>query len=155
MDQGPAESPALYMAKIGAARKGCATCKGPVRIPPAGDPFSQGPNCGRYLCADCWTLYWADHPKDLADEESRQYVREEARQIRLKRGAEVVFEEGKNRVFLSNRGTLVFDMHFDVQMGANEFDPDRVHFLMKAFKAIVEKVPAYQPEPQVSAPLVG
>ena len=149
MDQGPAESPAQYMAKIGAARKGCAICAGALRIPPAGDPFSQGPYCGRYLCADCWTLYWAEHPEDLADEESRQYVREEARQIRLKRGAELLFEEGTNRVYLSPRGTLVFDVHGCVETAPNEFDPERFQFVMKAFKTIAEKVPAYHLEPAV------
>jgi len=139
-------SVAALKAKDAAARLGCPQCQGPIRVPPAGDPFSQGPNRGRYLCAECWTLYWDEHPEDLADEESRQYVREEAKQIRLKRGAELLFEEGRNRVYLSNRGTLVFDIKSAVPTAENEYDPERFQLLARALRAISGKVPGYQAE---------
>lgn len=141
-----AGSVAALKARDAAAKLGCAQCQGPIRVPPAGDPFSQGPYRGRYLCADCWTLYWDEHPEDLADDASRQYVREEAKQIRLKRGAEVLYEEGQNRVYLSNRGTLVFDIRSAVQTAENEFDPERFQLLVRAVKAVSGKVPGYQGE---------
>lgn len=145
------ETPQQYMAKINAARLGCGQCRAAVRIPPAGPPFSSGPWRGRYLCADCWTLYWADHPEDLADQETYEYVTEQAREIRRKReskiffeGAEVLYEDGQNRVFLSKRGTLLFDIRSTVEMGPQEYDPERFQSLVKAIKAVSGKVPGYQ-----------
>ena len=146
MDQTAGGSVAALKAKDAAARLGCPQCQGPIRMPPAGDPFSQGPNRGRYLCADCWTLYWDEHPEDLADDKSREYVREEAKQIRLKRGAEVLYEEGQSRVYLSSRGTIVFDIRSAVKTAENEFDPERFQMLVRAVKAVDGKVPGYQGE---------
>lgn len=145
------ETPQQYMAKIAAARLGCGQCRAVIRIPPAGPPFSSGPWRGRYLCAECWSLYWADHPEDLADQESYEYVTEEAREIRRKReskasadGAEVLYEDGENRVFLSKRGTLLLDIRTSVKTAPNEYDPERFQALMKAIRAVSGKVPGYE-----------
>lgn len=139
------------MAKINAARLGCGQCRAAIRIPPAGGPFSSGPWRGRYLCADCWTIYWAAHPEDLADQETYEYVTEQSREIQRKResktyfeGAEVLYEDGKNRVLLSRRGTLVFDIGSAVETGPNEYDPERFQSLLKALKAVNGKVPGYE-----------
>lgn len=134
-----------------AARKGCAECGGPVRVPPAGDPFSTGPFIGRYRCADCWTLYWAQHPDDLADEETYEYVCDQAAQIQVKRGSEILFQDGANRVYLSYRGTLVFDIRPSAEHAQNEYDPDRFNELVRAIKAVSGKVAGYSLEPAVSA----
>lgn len=141
---GQVEDPRAYMIRISAARLGCAQCGGAVRVPPAGDPFSGGPFRGRYWCAECWCLYWDEHPEHLADEESRQYVREEAVQIRLKRGAEILFEEGPSRVYLSKKGTLLFDIRSAVELTPNEFDADRFKTFMKAAHAIAGRVPGFE-----------
>lgn len=138
------ESLAVQAEKMAAAKKGCAECNGPVRIPPAGDPFTSGPFIGRYRCADCWTLYWSKRPEDLADEATWEYLREEAKQIEIKRGSEVLYEEGPNRVFLSYRGTLVFDIHGSADHTHNEYDPDRFNILVRAISAISGKVPGYE-----------
>lgn len=138
------EDPRAYMTRIFAARMGCAQCGAAVRVPPAGDPFSEGPYRGRYWCAECWTLYWDEHPDHLADQESRQYVAEEAKQIRLKRGAQVLFEEGQSRVYLSKNGRLIFDIRSAREHAHNEYDVERFKALARAVKAIEGKVPGYE-----------
>lgn len=136
------EDPKAFMARIQAARMGCGICAAAVRIPPAGEPFSRGPYVGRYWCGDCWTLYWDEHPEHLADEESRVYVREDARRIRLKRGSELLYEEGENRVYRTAKGTVVFDFRTSKELALNEYDPARLAVLVKALKAIEVKNPA-------------
>jgi hypothetical protein len=133
------EDPKFFMARINAARMGCAVCSAAVRVPPAGDPFSKGPYIGRYWCGDCWTLYWDEHPDHLADEESRNYVREEAKRIRLKRGSQIIFEEGENRVFRTAKGTIVFDFRTSKELALNEYDAPRMTILLRALKAIEAK----------------
>jgi hypothetical protein len=131
------EDPKAFMARIQAARMGCPLCGAALRIPPTGELFSQGPYVGRYWCMECWTLYWDEHPEgNLADEESRKYVSEEARRIRLKRGSEVLFEEGENRVYKTPKGTIVFDFRIGKELAPNEYDPARLALLQRALRAI-------------------
>jgi hypothetical protein len=129
-----------------AAKRGCCDCGGPVRIPPVGPPFSSGPHKGRYRCGDCWTLYWNEHPEDLADDESRRYVSEEADRIltKLRRQPETLYQEGRNRIFLSRRGTLVFEIFSSVQLAHNEYDPERLNNLVRALVGVSGKVPGYE-----------
>lgn len=139
---------------IYAASLGCGQCGGAVKTPPVGptgDPFQAGPYKGRYWCMDCWTLYWDAHPEHLADEDSRRYVADEALQVRLRRGAELLFEEGDNRVFLTDRGTLVFDISSSNGHGLSEYDPDRFGRLVRALKGVNGKVPGYEFEGAISA----
>lgn len=121
---------------IMAAKKGCAQCMGRLRVPPAAPPFSGGPNVGRYLCMDCWTLYWDEHPENLADADSRRYVAEEARRIRLRRQASVLFQEGPSRIYLSSRGTLILDLHSKAELAPNEFDAEKLALLGRAIAAV-------------------
>jgi len=130
------EDPKAYMARVFAARLGCGICKGRVRETPTGDPFSKGPYVGRYWCTDCWTLYWDEHPDHLADDESRKYVRREATIIKLKRGSQVLFEQGDDRVFRTAKGTIVFDFRTSKELAPNEFDSARMAVLLQALKAI-------------------
>lgn len=143
-----------FMVRVNAARLGCAQCSNPVRVPPAGDPFSGGPWRGRYLCAQCWVLYWDDHPEHLADVETRLYVAEESRQIRLKRIAEkaqLVFEQAGSRVFLTPRGTLFFDIRPTGGHGLEEYDPERFKALARAVLGVNGKVPGYELAPSAAA----
>jgi hypothetical protein len=146
------DTPQWMAVKIACAKKGCAMCGGLVRNPPAGDPFSEGPYKGRYFCAECWTLFWDEHPSHLADEESRRYVAEEARQIRLRRGAEILYEEAQARVYLSPRGTLIFDIRSAGTLEPNEFDPSRFQTMMRALQAISGKVAAFASAGEAAAP---
>jgi len=127
---------------IMAAKKGCAQCCGRLRIPPAGPPFSGGPHVGRYLCADCWTLYYAEHPEHLADDDTKAFVADEARKIQLRRQASVLFEEGPIRVFMSPRGTVVFEIKSNPDLAPLEFDSAKLTWLAKAVTAIQAKIPA-------------
>lgn len=131
--------PAAFATAISAAKKGCAQCGGPIRIPPSGDPFSSGGWRGRYLCADCWTLWWDEHPEDLADGASREYVSGQARHIRLRRGSELLFEENESRVFLTERGTLLFALKAQDGCAPDEFDPARFDLLLRALRAVDTK----------------
>jgi hypothetical protein len=141
-----------------AAKKGCGGCGGPVRIPPAGDPFSDGPQKGRYRCAECWTLWWDEHPGDLVDEETREYVAAEASKIRIRRAhearikerhgmtlgqAEILFEDGESRVFLTERGTLLFSIDCPEHFSPDEFDPDRLRTLARALAVVHQKFPDF------------
>lgn len=122
-----------------AALLGCAQCDAPVRIPPAGDPFSGGPWRGRYLCASCWTLYYAEHPEHLADRATVEYIRKEAARIKLERAtrdAEVLFKEGQSRVVLTNNGTVVFKLEKPEHMDGEEYDFARFELLVRAMKAV-------------------
>lgn len=149
----PPEDPKSFIIRVNAAKMGCAMCRAPIRLPvgkgcPAGDPFPAGPYQGRYWCADCWTIYYDEHPQHLADIETRQYVAEEAKAIklaRLRHGAEIIYEQGENRVLLTERGTILFDLPTVVVLQPNEFDPERFIALLKALEAVKGKVPGYEP----------
>lgn len=136
-------------ARIKAAQLGCAICEAPfpARNPQPGEPFSGGPYRGRYWCMACWTLYWAEHPECFCDEESRKFNAQEAKAIRIKRGAEVLYEDGDSRVYLTPRGTVLFDIKSAVALGENEFDPERLSALAKAITAIREKMPEFSGAP--------
>lgn len=140
---------AVPPAWIMAAKRGCALCLGRLRVPPAGPPFSQGPNVGRYLCADCWTLYWNEHPEHLADEETRRYVADEARRITLRRQAAVLFEEEGGRAYRTTRGTVVFEIKCPDGMAPNEFDAARLEVLAKAVEAVTKRMPIRMPSDAV------
>lgn len=145
------EDPKLYIRRVEAARLGCGQCGAAVRVPPAGDPFSQGPYRGRYWCADCWTVYYDSHQEHFADPESRAFNHEEALRIREKRASEVLYKEGENRVYLTERGTIMFELKSSVPLSENEYDPERFIGLMKALQAIREKVPGYEVAIPISA----
>lgn len=130
------EEAKAFMVRLQAARLGCGLCAGAVRVPPAGDPFSKGPYIGRYWCMDCWTLYWDEHPEHLADEESRVYVREQAKRIRVRRGSKMVYENGNDRVFVTSKGTLFLDFRTSGTLAPNEYDSARLEVLKKALEAI-------------------
>src|SRR5262245_26347802 len=125
-----------YATAMSAAKKGCCDCGGAIPIPPAGAPFSGGDNRFRYRCVGCWALYWDGHPEDLADDASRHFCSEQARTIRLKRGTELLFEEGDNRVFLSDRGTLILRLKPSISCGPDEYDPERFAALIRALQAV-------------------
>lgn len=150
--------PAAEAAAMAAARLGCAQCGAPLKLPPSGDPFSSGPHKGRYLCADCWTLRWADDPRDLADERSRAYVAEEARRIRaaraqeararesgvaLGRGSEVLHEDGGNKAFLTEHGMVYLSLACEPGRSPDEFGPERWRALAAAVAAVNARLPEY------------
>ena len=138
------ESATILKMRQDAAALGCGSCRGEVKSHPRSNPFLTGPWRGRYLCMECWTLYWAEHPEDLSDQDTKDLVLEESKKIRLKRENEILYEEGQNRVYLSPRGTLIFDIHTAVETGPNEFDPERFQSLIRAIRGISGKVPGYE-----------
>jgi hypothetical protein len=132
---------------MAAALLGCGLCGGAVRTPPASDPFSTGSYAGRYWCADCWTLYWHEHPEHLADSPSRLYVAKEAQRIRCARGWELLFEEGDNKAFLTERGTLMIQLSPVEGFGVGEYHPDQFRVLVRALREIDRKnVPGFSLE---------
>ena len=150
----PPDDPKTYILRVNAGKLGCAICHAVLRVPagraPAGDPFSAGPYQGRYWCADCWTLYYDEHTEHLADADTREFVSEEAKKIRLDRlrnGAEMIYQDGENRAFLTERGTILFDIPAAVVLQPMEFDPDRYNAMVKALHAVKGKVPGYEAVP--------
>jgi hypothetical protein len=137
---------------IKAAMLGCAICGARVRVPPAGDPFSDGPYRGRYLCADDWTLYYAEHPEHLADRATVEYVKKEAERIKLGRitaDAEIVFEEGGSRAFLMNSGTIILRLEKSETLSSDEYDFERFGLLMRALQAVGKAaVPGFEFPPK-------
>lgn len=125
----------------------CAQCGVQMTRDPAATPFKTGPWKGGFLCKDCWVLYWDEHPELIADASSRGWVAQQARSIRLKRvggGAELLFEEGPNRAYLTERGTVIVDIERLQFGGPDEYDPARFAILMKIAKACHDKqVPGY------------
>jgi hypothetical protein len=74
-------------------------------------------------------------------------VEEDAKKIRLARlrnGAETIYEDGENRVFLTDRGTILLDIQSTVPLQPLEFDPERFNALLKAIQAVKGKVPGYE-----------
>lgn len=133
------DSPAAA-ANEAAARLGCGICGGAIRLSPnASDPFSEGPYRGRYWCADCWTLYWHEHPEHLADAASKRYVSEQATRIKKDRGWELLFEEGENRAYLTERGTLIINLMPMEGFGVGEYHPEQFQALIKALHEIDKK----------------
>lgn len=133
------EDPKVYAAKVEAAALGCAECKGSIKSPPVGDPFSSGPYRGRYLCPDCWTLVYADHPEHLADAASVAYCKREADRIRTERAAklgEILYQEGGSRAVLTQRGTLLLHLEGPPGYLPTEFDADRFALLLRALKEV-------------------
>lgn len=128
-----------YAANIAAAGLGCGICGGLIRTPPSSDPFSQGPYRGRYWCVDCWTLYWDEHPEHLADASSRRYNAEEAAKIRKNRGWEVLFEDGENRVYLTERGTIIILLEPKEGFGIGEYHPEQFQTLLRMIRELDQK----------------
>jgi hypothetical protein len=129
-----------YQVKAAAAAMGCGMCGGPVVDPiNGGDPFSSGPYQGRYWCAECWTLYHSDHPEHLADQATVKFIAAEAAEIRKSRGWELLFEEGENRVFLTERGTILFQWKPREGYGAGEYHPEDFQLLLRSLAEIDTK----------------
>lgn len=126
----------------------CAQCGAQMTRDPATVPFGSGPWKGGFLCKECWVLHWDEHPELLADAESRRWVSQEARSIRLKRvggGAELLFEEGPHRAYLTERGTVIVDIARLPFGGPDEYDPDRFATLLRVAQALRDKkVPGYE-----------
>lgn len=136
------EDAAEYRFKCEAAREGCALCKAPIRNPPVGPPFSSGPNRGRYFCMDCWTIYWSEHPGDLADPESVAYCKQEAEDIKLRRivsSGELIFSEGDSRVVLTPRGLIAIHLEKKPGHSMGEYGPERFGLLLRAIQAVADK----------------
>jgi hypothetical protein len=91
---------------------------------------------------DCWTLYWDEHPEHLADDDSKKYVAEQARVIRLRKQASVLYQEEQCRVYVSARGTLIFELAADQEHPPHEFDAERFLMLLQAMESIQGKLPS-------------
>lgn len=88
---------------------------------------------------DCWTVYLAAHPEDLADPASVEFCRQAASAIRAKRiaqGAEELFRSGSSKAVLTDRGTILFSIERPVTLAEMEFDPERFWTLVQAVRAI-------------------
>lgn len=137
------EDPKVFKAKCEAASLGCAQCQAVILPnPPKGDPFSSGPYRGRFLCSDCWTIVYAEHPEQLADSESVAYCKREADRIRSERAAksgELLYQEGGSKAVLTSRGTLL--LHIEPAPGhlTTEFDCDRFAILLRALQSVDTK----------------
>lgn len=137
-----------YEARVAAAALGCGICGGTI-VDPAngGDPFSAGPYQGRYWCADCWTLYYDEHPEHLADDSTKRFIRAEAQAIRKARetrGWELLHEDGGHRAYLTERGTLLLMLSPREGYGAGEFHPDDFQMLLRMLAAVDQKgVPGF------------
>jgi hypothetical protein len=130
----------VYRVRASAAALGCGICGGEIVDPiNGGDPFSVGPYQGRYWCADCWTLYYDEHPEHLCDEATRRFVRAEADQIRKGRGWELLHEEGDHRAYLTERGTLLVKLAPREGYGAGEFHPDDFQVLVRILGEVDRK----------------
>jgi hypothetical protein len=146
-----------YAANIEAAALGCGLCGGHVQTPSkmSSDPFSQGPYRGRYWCHDCWALYWDEHPECLADSASRRYNAEEATRIRKGRHWEILFEDGENHVYLTERGTIIILLEPKEGFGVGEYHPEQFQTLLRMIRELDQKqiygftlMPAPAPEPE-------
>ena len=91
----------------------------------------------------------------LADAASRQWVKLEARAIRVKRagaGSELLFEEDGNRAYLTDRGTVLIDLKRLPFGGPDEYDAARFQILLKMAKAFEAKGVDMGPEREVQKP---
>lgn len=145
------ENPGFVTRKVPLATT-CAQCGTRTNRAPGAMPFSSGPYKGGFLCPDCWTLYWDEHPELLGDAKSRAGVAEEARRIRLKRageGSKLLFEQDGNRAFLTPRGTVIIDLKRMPFGGADEFDEARLKALGDLLAGVQARV---ESEPEADAP---
>jgi hypothetical protein len=136
----------------------CAQCGTPVRRTPGSVPFTSGPHQGGFLCRDCWILEWEGNPDVAADSPTRKWFAEEAQRIRVRRagGAEILYNDGHHKAYLTPRGTILIDVARLPFGGPDEYDPDRFKTLMQVFKAVGEKVPGFggpatEPPPKPAA----
>ena len=136
----------------------CAQCGAPVHRTPSSIPFKGGPHQGGFLCRECWILEWAENPDIAADTPTRQWFADEARRIRMRRagGASTLYQDGVNKAYLTQRGTVLIDIARAPFGGPDEYDPARFQTLMRLFKVVAEKVPGFAPggtaEPETPAP---
>ena len=145
------ENPGMISRRIPIAVS-CAQCGDKMTRDPATVPFQTGPYKGGFLCKECWILYWDEHPEILADASSRQWVKAEARSIRMKRagaGCELLFEEDGNRAYLTDRGTVLVDLKRMPFGGPDEYDAPRFQILLRMAKAFEAKGVDMGPEKQV------
>jgi hypothetical protein len=136
------EDPKVFAAKCAAAALGCAECSGKIKNPPVGEPFSAGPWRGRYLCPDCWTIFYAEHPEHLADQESIDYCRKEAERIksdRLAEKGEILYQENGSKVVLTGRGTILFHLEPAPGRLQMEFDAERFALLLRSLQIVDSK----------------
>jgi len=148
------ENPGMISRRIPIAVS-CAQCGDKMTRDPATVPFQTGPFKGGFLCKECWVLYWDEHPEILADAASRQWVKLEARAIRVKRagaGSELLFEEDGNRAYLTDRGTVLIDLKRLPFGGPDEYDAARFQMLLKMAKAFEAKGVDMGPEREVQKP---
>lgn len=127
----------------------CEGCGEIITKRPSGPPFSDGPYKGGYICSDCTTLELASRPHELADAASRAFVSKEAERIKAQRAMgkrELLFEEGQSKVYLTARGTVLFDLERMPFGGPTEFDPARLMVLWHALRAVCKKLPEYSME---------
>ena len=146
----PVENPGMISRRIPIAVS-CAQCGDKMTRDPATVPFQAGPYKGGFLCKECWIIYWDEHPEILAAAASRQWVKSEARAIRVKRagaGSELLFEEDGSRAYLTERGTVLVDLKRLPFGGPDEYDPARFATLLKIAQACRDKeVPGYGSSP--------
>jgi hypothetical protein len=129
-----------YKVRAAAAALGCGICGGSIVDPvEGGDPFSAGPYLGRYWCSSCWTIYYSEHPEHLADDATRRLIGMEAAAIRKGRGWELVYEEGENKVYFTERGTLLLKLAPREGYGAGEYHPEDFQLLARIFAEIDRK----------------
>lgn len=125
----------------------CAKCGSRMQREPGALPFSKGPYKGGFLCSDCWILSWDENPNVIGDAQTRNWVAQKAREVRLTRvgsGSEMLFEDGKTRAYLTARGTILVDLERLPFGGPDEFDPDRYQTMMKIFDAVRKTVTGYE-----------
>lgn len=130
-------------------------CKSSMQNPRAsGEPFKDGPYKGGFLCLECWVLEWDENSWYLADENTRDWVSEEAGRIRDRRlSSEVVFRSGANVAHLTSRGTVRIHLERPPHCSADEYDPDRLRMLQRALAKILENMPeGWTIEPDAQAP---
>jgi hypothetical protein len=123
----------------------CAQCGAEIKRTPASVPFRGGPHQGGFLCQECWILEWDSNPDIAADAATRQWVSQEARKVRLKRaatGGDVIYQNGENRAYRTQRGTIVIDLKRIPFGGADEFDRPRLEELKKLLEHITHLPPA-------------
>lgn len=132
----------------------CAQCGAPVHRKPSSVPFKGGPHQGGFLCQECWILEWAGNPEIAADVPTRQWFAEEAARIRMRRagGAQVLYQDGTSKAYLTPRGTVLVDLAKLPFGGPDEYDPGRYRSMLRLFEAVAQKVPGFALAPAPDAP---